>query len=327
MKILFITYPMAFHTPGGGEIQLLAYKKHLELNGIEVDLFDPWKPSFLKYDLVHFFSVIGGSIHLCNFIKNLNIPLIISSSLWITEDIKHNYPFNEIKEQLLLADVVVSNSDVESYNMSEILELPLEKFKTVYNGVEDIFLKRIDKDIFLKKYNITDKFILNVGNIEERKNQLNLAYAMKDFPNYKLILIGHIRDNNYFNKLKEILKNQLIYIDYINNNSELLRSAYSACDLFCLPSTLETPGLAALEAYVSGANIVITKIGATKEYFRENVFYTNPNKINDISESIKLALKNNINNTNTNIYTWDDNITELINIYKNLIAKKVKNEK
>ena len=26
MKVLYATYPMAFHTPGGGEVQLLAYQ-------------------------------------------------------------------------------------------------------------------------------------------------------------------------------------------------------------------------------------------------------------------------------------------------------------
>lgn len=47
MKVLFITYHMAFHTPGGEEMQLMAYKKHLELQGVQVDLFDPWNPNFL----------------------------------------------------------------------------------------------------------------------------------------------------------------------------------------------------------------------------------------------------------------------------------------
>ena len=56
MKVLFATYPMAFHTPGGGEIQLLAYHKHLPAHRVEVTLFDPWNPRFLEHDVVHFFS-------------------------------------------------------------------------------------------------------------------------------------------------------------------------------------------------------------------------------------------------------------------------------
>lgn len=321
MKILFITYPMAFHTPGGGEIQLLAYKKHLENNGIQVDLFNPWEPNFLDYDLVHFFSVIGGSVHLCNFIKNLGIPLIISSSLWITNDTKDLYPVGEIRQQLSLADLIIGNSDIECDNMSEILDLPREKFRTVYNGIEDIFLESVDSNIFKNKFNIKDEFVLNVGNIEPRKNQLNLVKSMKKHPNKKLVIIGHIRDKDYAQEVFDIGKEQVIYIGYLKNDDLLLRSAFAGCKVFCLPSTLETPGLAALEAFASGANIVITSEGATKEYFVNDVNYVKFDDIDDISKNLKESM--NINNKNTfdNRFMWDDIAKELINIYTFMIKE------
>lgn len=321
MKILFITYPMAFHTPGGGEIQLLAYKKHLENNGIQVDLFNPWEPNFLDYDLVHFFSVIGGSVHLCNFIKNLGIPLIISSSLWITNDTKDLYPVGEIRQQLSLADLIIGNSDIECDNMSEILDLPREKFRTVYNGIEDIFLESVDSNIFKNKFNIKDEFVLNVGNIEPRKNQLNLVKSMKKHPNKKLVIIGHIRDKDYAQEVFDIGKEQVIYIGYLKNDDLLLRSAFAGCKVFCLPSTLETPGLAALEAFASGANIVITSEGATKEYFVNDVNYVKFDDIDDISKNLKESM--NINNKNTfdNRFMWDDIAKELINIYTFIIKE------
>jgi glycosyltransferase involved in cell wall biosynthesis len=318
MKVLFITYPMAFHTPGGGEIQLLAYKKHLQKNGIQVDLFDPWNPNFLDYDLVHFFSVIGGSVHLCNFIRNLGIPLVITSSLWITEETKHLYPVDEIRHQLSLADIVIGNSDIECDNMSKVLDLPREKFKTVYNGVEDIFFGKVDGGIFRKHFNIYDDFILNVGNIEPRKNQLNLAKAMKSIPNKKLVLIGHIRDKEYGKKVFEELGEQLIYIGHLKNDNELLRSAFNACDVFCLPSTLETPGLAALEALACESNIVITSVGATKEYFNTSVNYIEPFDVKSIIESIKYSI---INKAYVKSYPlkWNYVIIDLIKIYQNLV--------
>ena len=49
---------MAFHTPGGGEIQLLKYRQCLIEQGLQVDLFNPWEPNFLNYDIVHFFSAL-----------------------------------------------------------------------------------------------------------------------------------------------------------------------------------------------------------------------------------------------------------------------------
>lgn len=323
LKVLFITYPMAFHTPGGGEIQLLAYKKHLEQLGVEVDLFDPWNPNFLEYDLVHYFSVIGGSVHICNFIKGLGLPLVVSSSLWITEESKHLYPIQEIKHQLSLADVVIGNSDIECDNMAEVFNLPRDRFKTVYNGVEDIFFEKVEETLFRKHFDISDDFVLNVGNIEPRKNQLNLAKAMKGIPDKKLVLIGHIRDTDYAKEVFEEGGLQIMHLDYLENSDELLRSAFSACEVFCLPSTLETPGLAALEALANGSKVVVTKEGATHEYFKDAVYYCDPLSIQNITEKIELAMGEQITNKNSiEDYKWHNVVNRLIETYTKMKDKE-----
>jgi glycosyltransferase involved in cell wall biosynthesis len=180
MKVLFATYPMAFHTPGGGEIQLLAYEKHLPQHGVEVTLFDQWKPRFLEHDLVHFFSCVGGSVHLCHFVKQLGLPLVVSSSLWVTEETKHLYPCDEIRHQFLLADRVIANSEIECETLARTLDLPREKFVSVLNGVDNLFFDSVPSHRFRDTFNITGPFVLNVGNIEPRKNQLALIRAMKD---------------------------------------------------------------------------------------------------------------------------------------------------
>ena len=56
MKVLFNTYSTAFFCPGGGEVQLLKTREHLQQLGVEVDLYDPWEPAVERYDIVHMFS-------------------------------------------------------------------------------------------------------------------------------------------------------------------------------------------------------------------------------------------------------------------------------
>ena len=319
---------MAFHTPGGGEIQLLAYKNYLESQGIEVTFFDPWSPCFLEHDIVHYFSCLSGSFPICNFIKQLGLPLVITSSLWITEDTKHLYPIDEIRMQLDLADKIISNSDMECDALAKVLGLPRENFVTVYNGVKDIFSKKIDDDIFIKEFNIKKPFILNVGNIERRKNQLNLVQAMKSFPDYNLVLIGHVRDQSYFDQVQSIGGKQVIYIGSLPQDSILLLSAYKECSTFCLPSTLETPGLAALEAKSAQCSIAITAEGSTREYFNDSVAYLDPLNINSIVESLRVALsdefkeKNNQKNSHrlsSQKFLWDSVLPQLIKMYRNVI--------
>jgi glycosyltransferase involved in cell wall biosynthesis len=57
-----------------------------------------------------------------------------------------------------------------------------------------------------------------------------------------------------------------------------------------MPSFLEAPGLAALEAGVAGANVVITGFGATREYFGDHVEYVNPYSPASILDGVKRAL-------------------------------------
>lgn len=292
VNIMYATYPIAFHTPGGGEIQLMSYYKYINNETTRIGLFDAWNPRFTEHRLVHYFSCVGGSIHFCNFIKGLGLPLIISSSLWITSETQHLYPTDEIRAQLGLADRIVTNSNLESKAISETLDIPIDRFFTVYNGVDPIFLNKPSPDIFRQTHGIDDPFVLCVGNVEPRKNQATLAKAMQEFPSHRLVLIGHVRDKMYLDEsLKAGLPNQVIYIGPLPHDSVDLRSAYQACDAFCLPSTLETPGLAALEAAAQGRPLAVTEVGSTREYFGEAVAYLQPEQPDSIAEAIREALQ------------------------------------
>lgn len=329
MKVLFATYPMAFHTPGGGEIQLLAYEKHLPQHGVGVTLFDQWKPRFLEHDLVHFFSCVGGSVHLCHFVKQLGLPLVVSSSLWVTEETKHLYPCDEIRHQFLLADRVIANSKIECETLARTLNLPREKFVSVLNGVDDLFFDPVPPHRFRDTFNITGSFVLNVGNIEPRKNQLALIQAMKQMPELQLVLIGHERDPAYAQACREEGGDQVRFLGPITHTDPLLRSAYAACEVFCLPSTLETPGLAALEAYAVGAHIAITEVGSTREYFghASNVQFLDPASVPTIVEAIRSARTEKdrapsslLNDARS--LSWRNITSNLANAYTTLLSGK-----
>jgi len=327
MKVLFATYPMAFHTPGGGEVQLLAYRKHLPAFGVDVSMFDPWAPRFMDYDIVHFFSCVGGSIHFCHFVKQLGLPLVVSASLWITEQTKHLYPIDDIRSQLALADCVIANSDMECDKLAAVLELPREKFFTVYNGVESFFFEVSDPSIFRNNFKIENKFFLNVGNIEPRKNQLNLVKAMSSFPDHKLVLIGHTRNQEYLNQVRFEGGDQVIYLGPLEHDSPLLRSAYKACDVFVLPSTLETPGLAALEASAQNAPLVVTCEGSCREYFRDRATYVDPMSVESIRCGISCALDKAYlavrGNSKGRVYSWANTVKQMDFIYRSILKKAI----
>jgi len=290
MNVLFNTYPMAFHTPGGGEVQLMQYRSYLSAESVGVTLFDPWNPGFLRFDLVHFFSSMGGSVHFCAFVKNLGLPLLVSPNLWITEENKGNYPVEEIRTQFVLADRVICNSDMECELLAQVFNIPREKFSTVYNGVNEAFFEPSDPALFCLTFDIDGPFVLNVANLEPRKNQINLVRAMKAFPHLQLVLIGYQRDPDYAKACISEGGEQVRYIGSLPHDSPLLKSAYAACELFALPSTLETPGLAALEASACGAKVVITGEGCAREYFGKGAEYVRHDDVHDIVRGIAQTL-------------------------------------
>jgi glycosyltransferase involved in cell wall biosynthesis len=60
--------------------------------------------------------------------------------------------------------------------------------------------------------------------------------------------------------------------------------------VFALPSQYETPGIAALEAALSGAKVVITKYGGTEDYFAGFAEYVEPTSVESIRNGIVTAL-------------------------------------
>lgn len=326
MRILYNTYPMAFHTPGGGEIQLRAYRHYLTQRGLQVDLFDLWNPDFLSYDRVHYFSVVGGSEHFCDFVKKLKVPLFVTSSLWISEETRDLYPWQQIRHQLCVADRVVTNSNLESQQLSRVFNLPIEKFFVVYNGVDPIFFNSVSSDIFRRHFNIDYPFVLNVGNIEPRKNQLCLLQALKKYPDLKLVSIGHIRDEAYGKQCREVGKNQFVFLGPLDHRDSILRSAYAACELFALPSTLETPGLAAIEAAAQGAKIVVTGVGSAREYFDDLAWYVmNPKEVDEIAEKLAQALSckhpgRALSQKTKQQFSWDHTLQALVTLYRSPIS-------
>lgn len=322
-KVLFATYPMAFHTPGGGEVQLLAYKRYLEAAGLEITLFNPWQPEFLRHDLVHFFSCVGGSSHFCEFVKKLGLPLVVSSSLWITEATRHEYPMDEIRFQLGLADRIVTNSSMESQTLASVTALPIDRFRVVYNGVDPEFYEPADPTLFRQEFSIHEPFVLNVGNIEPRKNQLRLVEAMKAFPERPLVLIGHTRDPAY---LQQILRHggpQVRFLGPLPHDSAILRSAFAACSLFALPSALETPGLAALEACAQRAALLLTEVGSCREYFEDRAVYVDPFSVKSIQSGIATCLSDCVVPAapHTGDFRWPEVVRSLSNIYEELVTR------
>jgi glycosyltransferase involved in cell wall biosynthesis len=323
LRVLFGTYPWAFETPGGGEVQIDKYAKYLPSHGVEVRRHDSWKSNLAGASVFHFFSCTGGSIHFCAYVKKRGLPLVISSSLWISEQTRHLYPIDEIRAQLSLADMIVTNSRAESDLLSRLLEMPPDRFATVFNGFEPDFALA-DPKPFRDRFNIRGPFILNVANIEPRKNQLGLVRSLKGL-GVPLVMIGSRRNNDYADAVMAEAGPEARYLGPLGHDDPGLASAFAACTVFALPSTLETPGLAALEASACGAPLVVTSEGPTREYFAEHAHYVDHGDPADIRRGILAAMAAGpdpvLRQRVVTQFPWTTVTAELVKVYRKAVER------
>lgn len=270
MKVLYNTYPTAFVVPGGGEVQLQELARHVAAQGVPVQWYDPWRPALDQVDLVHFFSVFGGSLHFCQMAKRHTGRLVISPGLWPENPAL--YPMGEIQAMLNLADLIVPNSQAEQELLQQRFLLDSSKFAVVYNAVEPTSFQQPDRNLFARTYGLS-RYVLNVANIEPRKNQLRLIEALHD-EDLPLVFVGKIRDSAYYEECRRQGGTRTVFLPPLPHDSPLLVSAFAGAEVFVLPSLLETPGLAALEAAAAGCpRLVVTAVGSAREYFGDQVEY------------------------------------------------------
>lgn len=308
---------------GGGERQMIAYRNHLARYSIDVNLFDMWKPNFQKPGIFHCFSVMPGTIELCDYAKKQGQKLVISPNLWVTKESKDNYPFQYIWNLFELADAIIVNSVMELNTLSTVFSIHESKFKVVYNAAEMEFLLPEDPSLFRKTFDIHGDFILNVANIEPRKNQLKFLEALiREQPDLSLVIAGGIRDQSYAQKCREIGGDKLKIIGALPYASSILRSALSGCSMFAMPSLLETPSIAAIEAAAMGCKVLLTEQGSTTEYFGSSVTYVSPDDTKSISRGIQNALIATNEHSQwvaRNAYLWPKVMPSLIKIYKSVL--------
>ncbi|HRZ39834.1 MAG TPA: glycosyltransferase [Candidatus Omnitrophota bacterium] len=312
MKVAFYVYPTAFQNPGGGEVQLLKTKEYLEKAGISVRLFDAWQDKLEHFDIFHVFGSVKDCLPMMELARRRGVKIVLSTICWYSwksawgtyEDpwnrakslarqaAKEFFPFwpSQRKTMIRISDLLLPNSESEARQIQRYFGVAKSKIQIVPNGVDRLFADA-RPELFRSKYPFKD-FVLCVGRIEPRKNQLNMIRALSqtDIP---LVIIGDpVRHYpEYDRACRRTAGKNVHFLGGFPHDSEMLRSAFSACNTFLLASWLETPGLAALEAGLAGAKVVITREGATREYFGKYAQYVAPDNLRDIRETVMKTLK------------------------------------
>ncbi len=352
-KILFITHQLAFNFFGGMEVQILKYRELLR-SFYDVKLFNPWEDKIENYDAVHIFGLTvfpNESFAIAQYAKRMGLKVIISPVFWYPGAKAYDSPLKLFiykaysyswrvltsltryprlpymyKLTLSLADIILPNTREEMELLIKIFGIPRYKFRIVHNGVDSRFANDY-AEIFKQKYNLPGDYILFVGRIEKRKNVHRLIEAFsKAELDTVLVIVGKIADPNYYEYCKKRANSKVLFIPPLPHESLELASAYKSAKVFALPSYYETPGIAALEAAVAGANIVITKNGGTREYFGEYAWYVDPMSTKSIEDALIAAFyaprRKDLQKFLLENFSWENIGKELLTAYSEVFSDK-----
>lgn len=306
-SVFFHAPSFAFQAPGGGENQLVQTGRHLEAMGASVRLFSPWTDRLEHARVLHLFGMSREGLELARRARARGTPMVLSpicwfepSALWTLErrwtrrlsglaawSIRQMVPSlpGWRRELLALCDRVLPNSQAEARQLVALFGVAPQRIEVVPNGVLGAF-RSASPALFRSRYGGED-FVLFVGRIEPRKNLLGLIRAVRSL-GLPLVVMGEApaESRSYFERCRNEGGDQVRWLGARDHDDPLLVSAYAAARVFALPSWFETPGLAALEAALAGAALVITPIGSTREYFGDRVQYARPNRIAGIARAI-----------------------------------------
>lgn len=235
------------------------------------------------------------------------------------------------------ASKVIAVSNTVKADILRRFDIEEEKISVIYHGINKQFKKIYPNNQKTEgvriKYNLPNKYILFVGNIEPKKNLLNLINAFNKLKRekrieHKLVIVGKkgwkykpIFEN--ISKLK--IDNELIFTGYIPE--EDLPTVYSMADLFVFPSLYEGFGIPPLEAMACEVPVMVSNSGSLPEITGGKCLQVDPFNIEEIASGIHKSL------TDTGLrdksilegkkwvkqYSWEKSAKETLKVYEEAI--------
>ncbi len=193
------------------------------------------------------------------------------------------------------ADKIIAISEQTKRDIVRFLKVPEGKIQVVYQGCHQAFKEQQTEQQIKEtkeKFGLPDRFILNVGTIEERKNLLNVVKGING-SEIPLVVVG--KKTKYFKKIetfirKNKLQKQVYFLEGVS--MEELAVIYKLADIFIYPSFFEGFGIPVIEALFSKTVTVTSNTSCLPEAGGPDSVYVNPHNYLDIQSKIKFLWDN-----------------------------------
>lgn len=301
MKIAIIKSTDSIVATGGVKVQGLMWAKGLREIGHSVDLINFWESyDWTVYDVIivlefgGMFRVIMKTLSLHN--NNIVVAPIIDPytskaifkffvKYWgFQKHLGLSSRFHDLYLGSKYAKLFLTRSIQETEYLSYSCGIQANRIRLVPLSLRFEPLKEMPSK---------EKFCFDASRLASpNKNVERLIKAAIKY-HFNLVLAGYTTSSDrewLYNLIKS--HDNIQYLGIISDSE--LCNYYKRAKVFALPSLIEGVGMVALEAAAYGCEIVLTNVGAPKEYFQEHAELVNPKSIDEIGKAIIRCLEKEI---------------------------------
>lgn len=245
------------------------------------------------------------------------------------EFLRYVFLKRKVKASIKKANHIISISNFTASELKNLCDVSEDKITVIHEAINR---ERFTLSSNYSPEDIPEKlkrnsFLLAVGHMEPRKNYDRLINAFKnlkakdEFKDFQLIIVGK-KDHSYKNTLELIESTK--DVNYLNFVSlETLLWLYKNAALFVFPSYYEGFGFPPLEAASFQTVSAVSNISSIPEVCGEAAFYFDPFNVENIAETISLALTNEglMEDKRKKLtqqlekFSWEKNALETMKIY------------
>ena len=176
-------------------------------------------------------------------------------------------------------------------------DFPEDRIDLVYQSCSARFSRPVSTDLLeeaRRKYRLPQRYVLNVGTVEVRKNILLGIRAMAKLPaDLHLVIVG--RQTKYQKQLdaeirRLALGNRIHFLQGVPNT--LLPAVYRQAEVFIYPSRYEGFGVPVIEAIQSGLPVVAATGSCLEEAGGPDCLYVDPDDVEGAAASVLTAMEN-----------------------------------
>mgnify|MGYP002853968474 CR=1 FL=1 len=201
----------------------------------------------------------------------------------------------KFRQALQEADRIVAISECTRRDICELGQVAPKRVDVVYQSCAPRFTTEPATYRMWQvrdKYDLPDRYVLNVGSIEERKNVLLAIKALPRLPeDVSLVIVG--RQTPYSDELHEyVLENRLQgRVQMLHNvPDDDLPSLYRMADCFVYPSRYEGFGIPIIEAIRQGLPVVACTGSCLEEAGGPDSIYVDPDDDEAMAHALSQVL-------------------------------------